>query len=148
MAERTDTQVAIHTDTLNESGFLESTVAAFKDRTIHTYPHRRRRRRPCARISSKVAGLPNVLPSSTNPTRPYTVNTVDEHLDMLMVCHHLDAAIAEDVAFAGIAHPPRDHRGGRHPAGPGRHFDDLQPTRRPWAHRRKSSCARGRRRTK
>ncbi|OZI61451.1 urease subunit alpha [Bordetella genomosp. 11] len=99
VAERTDTQVAIHTDTLNESGFLESTVAAFKDRTIHTY-HTEGAGGGHAPDILKVAGLPNVLPSSTNPTRPYTVNTVDEHLDMLMVCHHLDAAIAEDVAFA------------------------------------------------
>ncbi|AOB31990.1 urease subunit alpha [Bordetella sp. H567] len=99
VAERTDTQVAIHTDTLNESGFLESTVAAFKDRTIHTY-HTEGAGGGHAPDILKVAGLPNVLPSSTNPTRPYTVNTVDEHLDMLMVCHHLDAGIAEDVAFA------------------------------------------------
>jgi urease subunit alpha len=99
VAERTDTQVAIHTDTLNESGFVESTVAAFKHRTIHTY-HTEGAGGGHAPDILKVAGLPNVLPSSTNPTRPYTVNTVDEHLDMLMVCHHLDAAIAEDVAFA------------------------------------------------
>src|SRR5690606_32182734 len=99
VAERTDTQVAIHTDTLNESGFLEDTVAAFKGRTIHTY-HTEGAGGGHAPDILKVAGLPNVLPSSTNPTRPYTVNTVDEHLDMLMVCHHLDAGIAEDVAFA------------------------------------------------
>src|SRR5690606_4532464 len=99
VAERTDTQVAIHTDTLNESGFLEDTVTAFKGRTIHTY-HTEGAGGGHAPDILKVAGLPNVLPSSTNPTRPYTVNTVDEHLDMLMVCHHLDASIAEDVAFA------------------------------------------------
>ena len=99
VAERTDTQVAIHTDTLNESGFLEDTVAAFRGRTIHTY-HTEGAGGGHAPDILKVAGLPNVLPSSTNPTRPYTVNTVDEHLDMLMVCHHLDAGIAEDVAFA------------------------------------------------
>ncbi|WP_454689501.1 urease subunit alpha [Achromobacter aloeverae] len=99
VAERTDTQVAIHTDTLNESGFVETTIGAFKNRSIHTY-HTEGAGGGHAPDILKVAGLPNVLPSSTNPTRPYTVNTVDEHLDMLMVCHHLDAAIAEDVAFA------------------------------------------------
>ncbi|HEX4883621.1 MAG TPA: urease subunit alpha, partial [Casimicrobiaceae bacterium] len=99
VAEETDTQVAIHTDTLNESGFVETTIAAFKGRTIHTF-HTEGAGGGHAPDILKVAGLPDVLPSSTNPTRPYTVNTVDEHLDMLMVCHHLDAAIAEDVAFA------------------------------------------------
>ena len=99
VAEETDTQVAIHTDTLNESGFLEATIAAFKGRTIHTF-HTEGAGGGHAPDIIRAASLPNVLPSSTNPTRPYTVNTVDEHLDMLMVCHHLDAAIAEDVAFA------------------------------------------------
>ena len=99
VADETDTQVAIHTDTLNESGFVEATVAAFKGRTIHTY-HTEGAGGGHAPDIIKVSGLPNVLPSSTNPTRPYTVNTLDEHLDMLMVCHHLDASIAEDVAFA------------------------------------------------
>lgn len=99
VADATDTQVAIHTDTLNESGFVEATVAAFKGRTIHTY-HTEGAGGGHAPDIIKVSGLPNVLPSSTNPTRPYTVNTLDEHLDMLMVCHHLDASIAEDVAFA------------------------------------------------
>ncbi|MCL4763949.1 MAG: urease subunit alpha, partial [Burkholderiales bacterium] len=99
VAEETDTQVAIHTDTLNESGFVETTIAAFKGRTIHTF-HTEGAGGGHAPDILKVAGLRNVLPSSTNPTRPYTVNTIDEHLDMLMVCHHLDAAIAEDVAFA------------------------------------------------
>ena len=99
VAEATDTQVAIHTDTLNESGFVEATIAAFKGRTIHTY-HTEGAGGGHAPDIIKVAGLPNVLPSSTNPTRPYTVNTLDEHLDMLMVCHHLDPAIAEDIAFA------------------------------------------------
>jgi urease subunit alpha len=99
VADRHDVQVTIHTDTLNESGFVEDTFAAFKGRTIATFPHRRCGRRPCAR-HHPAAGLPNVLPSSTNPTMPYTVNTIDEHLDMLMVCHHLDASIAEDLAFA------------------------------------------------
>jgi urease subunit alpha len=99
VADRYDVQVAIHTDTLNESGFVEDTVAAFKGRAIHTY-HTEGAGGGHAPDIIKVASLPNVLPSSTNPTRPYTVNTVDEHLDMLMVCHHLDSAIAEDVAFA------------------------------------------------
>jgi len=99
VAEKMDVQVAIHTDTLNESGFVEHTLAAFKDRTIHTY-HTEGAGGGHAPDIIRACGLPNVLPSSTNPTRPYTVNTVDEHLDMLMVCHHLDPRIAEDVAFA------------------------------------------------
>ncbi|MBK7474042.1 MAG: urease subunit alpha [Betaproteobacteria bacterium] len=99
VADETDTQVAIHTDTLNEAGFVETTVAAFKGRTIHTY-HTEGAGGGHAPDIIKVCGEPNVLPSSTNPTRPFTVNTLDEHLDMLMVCHHLDASIAEDIAFA------------------------------------------------
>jgi len=99
LADEMDVQVAIHTDTLNESGFVEATVAAFKGRTIHTY-HTEGAGGGHAPDIIRVCGEANVLPSSTNPTRPYTVNTIDEHLDMLMVCHHLDAAIAEDVAFA------------------------------------------------
>jgi urease subunit alpha len=99
VAERYDVQVAIHTDTLNESGFVEDTFAAFKGRTIHTY-HTEGAGGGHAPDIIKACGLSNVLPSSTNPTRPYTVNTVDEHLDMLMVCHHLDPSIPEDVAFA------------------------------------------------
>ncbi len=99
MAEVTDTQVAIHTDTLNESGFVEDSIAAFKGRTIHTF-HSEGAGGGHAPDIMKVVGEANVLPSSTNPTRPYTVNTLDEHLDMLMVCHHLDAGIAEDLAFA------------------------------------------------
>ena len=99
IAEETDTQVAIHTDTLNESGFVEASIAAFKGRTIHTY-HTEGAGGGHAPDIIKVCGESNVLPSSTNPTRPYTVNTLDEHLDMLMVCHHLDPAIAEDLAFA------------------------------------------------
>jgi urease subunit alpha len=99
VAEKHDVQVAIHTDTLNESGFVEDTLAAFKGRTIHTY-HTEGAGGGHAPDIIKACGEANVLPSSTNPTRPYTVNTVDEHLDMLMVCHHLDPAIAEDVAFA------------------------------------------------
>jgi urease subunit alpha len=99
VAEETDTQVAIHTDTLNEAGFVEASIAAFKGRTIHTY-HTEGAGGGHAPDIIKVCGEFNVLPSSTNPTRPYTVNTLDEHLDMLMVCHHLDPAIAEDLAFA------------------------------------------------
>ena len=99
VAERYDIQVAIHTDTLNESGFVEDTFAAFKNRTIHTF-HTEGAGGGHAPDIIKACGELNVLPSSTNPTRPYTVNTVDEHLDMLMVCHHLDPSIAEDVAFA------------------------------------------------
>lgn len=99
VAEGTDTQVAIHTDTLNESGFVEDTVAAFKGRTIHTF-HTEGAGGGHAPDILKVVGEANVLPSSTNPTRPYTVNTLDEHVDMLMVCHHLDPAIPEDLAFA------------------------------------------------
>jgi len=99
VAEAQDVQVAIHTDTLNESGFVEDTLAAFKDRTIHTF-HTEGAGGGHAPDIIKACGLPNVLPSSTNPTRPFTINTVDEHLDMLMVCHHLDPSIPEDVAFA------------------------------------------------
>ena len=99
VAEQYDVQVAIHTDTLNESGFVEDTLAAFKGRAIHTY-HTEGAGGGHAPDIIKACGVPHVLPSSTNPTRPYTVNTVDEHLDMLMVCHHLDPGIAEDVAFA------------------------------------------------
>ncbi|MEY2931882.1 MAG: urease subunit alpha [Pseudomonadota bacterium] len=99
VAERFDVQVSIHTDTLNESGFVESTFAAFKDRSIHAY-HTEGAGGGHAPDIIKACGVPNILPSSTNPTRPYTVNTIDEHLDMLMVCHHLDPNIPEDVAFA------------------------------------------------
>ncbi|WP_341527128.1 urease subunit alpha [Nostoc sp. UHCC 0302] len=99
IADEYDVQVAIHTDTLNEAGFVEDTIAAFKNRAIHTY-HTEGAGGGHAPDIIKVCSQANVLPSSTNPTRPYTVNTLDEHLDMLMVCHHLDPAIAEDVAFA------------------------------------------------
>ncbi len=99
VAEEMDIQVAIHTDTLNESGFVEATIGAFKNRTIHTF-HTEGAGGGHAPDIIRAAGLPNVLPSSTNPTMPYTVNTIDEHLDMLMVCHHLDPSIAEDIAFA------------------------------------------------
>jgi len=99
IADEHDIQVTIHTDTLNESGFVEATLAAIKGRTIHTY-HSEGAGGGHAPDIIRVCGEPNVLPSSTNPTRPYTVNTIDEHLDMLMVCHHLDAGLPEDVAFA------------------------------------------------
>ncbi len=99
VADEMDVQVAIHTDTLNESGFVEATLAAFKGRTIHTF-HTEGAGGGHAPDIIKATSLANVLPSSTNPTMPYTVNTIDEHLDMLMVCHHLDSSIAEDVAFA------------------------------------------------
>ncbi|NET37584.1 MAG: urease subunit alpha, partial [Cyanothece sp. SIO1E1] len=99
VADQFDVQVAIHTDTLNEAGFVENTIAAFRDRAIHTY-HTEGAGGGHAPDIIKVCGYASVLPSSTNPTRPYTVNTLDEHLDMLMVCHHLDPDIPEDVAFA------------------------------------------------
>ncbi len=99
VADAHDVQVAIHTDTLNESGFVEATIAAFKGRTIHTF-HTEGAGGGHAPDIIKVASLPNVLPSSTNPTRPYTINTIAEHLDMLMVCHHLSPQIPEDIAFA------------------------------------------------
>jgi len=99
VADQYDVQVAIHTDTLNESGFVEDTIKAFKGRSIHSF-HTEGAGGGHAPDILKVVGEPNVLPSSTNPTRPFTVNTIDEHLDMLMVCHHLDPGIAEDVAFA------------------------------------------------
>ena len=99
VADQYDVQIAIHTDTLNESGFVEASIAAMKGRVIHSY-HTEGAGGGHAPDIIKVVGEPNVLPSSTNPTRPYTVNTLDEHLDMLMVCHHLDASIAEDLAFA------------------------------------------------
>jgi urease subunit alpha len=99
VADDHDIQVMLHSDTLNESGFVEDTIAAFKGRTIHAF-HTEGAGGGHAPDIIKVAGLPNVLPSSTNPTRPFTINTLDEHLDMLMVCHHLDASIPEDLAFA------------------------------------------------
>jgi urease subunit alpha len=99
VADDMDVQVMIHTDTLNESGFVEDTIAAFKGRTIHAF-HTEGAGGGHAPDIIKVCGLPNVLPSSTNPTRPFTINTLDEHLDMLMVCHHLDPSITEDLAFA------------------------------------------------
>jgi urease subunit alpha len=98
-AEKYDVQVAIHTDTINEAGFVEDTIAAISGRTIHTY-HTEGAGGGHAPDIIKIAGFPNILPSSTNPTRPYTVNTITEHLDMLMVCHHLNSQVPEDVAFA------------------------------------------------
>src|SRR5258706_353785 len=99
VADKHDVQVTIHTDTLNESGFVEASIAAFKGRTIHTY-HSEGAGGGHAPDIIRVCGEPNVLPSSTNPTRPYTINTIDEHLDMLIGCHHLDPNLPEDVAFA------------------------------------------------
>ena len=99
MADEFDVQVAIHTDTLNEAGFVDDTIAAIAGRTIHTY-HTEGAGGGHAPDIIKIAGLPNILPSSTNPTRPLTVNTIAEHLDMLMVCHHLNPQVPEDVAFA------------------------------------------------
>ncbi len=99
VAEKYDVQVAIHTDTLNEAGFVEDTIKAFKGRTIHTY-HTEGAGGGHAPDIIKACGIENILPSSTNPTRPYTKNTIDEHLDMLMVCHHLDSSVPEDIAFA------------------------------------------------
>ena len=111
VADELDVQVAIHTDTLNEAGFLETTLAAFKGRTIHTF-HSEGAGGGHAPDIIRVCGELNVLPSSTNPTRPFTVNTIAEHLDMLMVCHHLDSKIPEDVAFAETSHPAGDDRRG------------------------------------
>ena len=99
VAERYDVQVAIHTDTINEAGFVEDTIKAFKGRTIHSF-HTEGAGGGHAPDIIKVCGEPNVLPSSTNPTMPFTVNTMDEHLDMLMVCHHLNPRVPEDIAFA------------------------------------------------
>ena len=119
-----DVQVAIHTDTLNEAGFVEDSVAAFKGRAIHTF-HTEGAGADTLPISSSVRGTER-LPSSTNPTRPFTVNTIDEHLDMLMVCHRLDSKIPEDVSFAGIENQTLYDCSGRHPSRPGRIFGDGQ----------------------
>ena len=110
VAERHDVQVAIHTDTLNESGFVEDTLKAFKGRTIHTY-HTEGAGGGHAPDIIRACAYPNVLPSSTNPTRPYTINTVDEHLDMLMVCHHLGPEYPRRRGFCGIKNSSRDHCG-------------------------------------
>ena len=119
VADDYDVQVMIHTDTLNESGFVEDTIEAFKGRTIHAF-HTEGAGGGHAPDIIKVAGLPNVLPSSTNPTRPFTINTLDEHLDMLMVCHHLDALDPRRPRLRRKPHPQGDHRGRRHPARSGR----------------------------
>ena len=119
VADRFDVQVAIHTDTLNESGFVEDTIAAIAGRTIHTY-HTEGAGGGHAPDIIHIAALPNVLPSSTNPTRPFTVNTIDEHLDMLMVCHHLSRTVAGRRGLRREPHPRRDHRGRGHPARPRR----------------------------
>ena len=124
VADAYDVQVMIHTDTLNESGFVEDTIAAFKGRTIHAF-HTEGAGGGHAPDIIKVAGLPNVLPSSTNPTRPYTVNTIDEHLDMLMVCHHLVAVDPGGSRLRREPHPQGDHRGGGHPARYRRALDDV-----------------------
>jgi urease subunit alpha len=131
VADEMDVQVAIHSDTLNESGFVEATLGAFKGRTIHTF-HTEGAGGGHAPDIIKAAGLPNVLPSSTNPTMPYTVNTIDEHLDMLMVCHHLDPSIAEDIAFAEsrIRRETIAAEDILHDLGA---FSMMSPTRRPWA---------------
>ena len=147
VADDFDVQVAIHTDTLNESGFVEDTIAAFKGRTIHTY-HTEGAGGGHAPDIIKVCGVPNVLPSSTNPTRPYTVNTIDEHLDMLMVCHHLDPGIARGRGVRRVAHPPRDDRRRGHPARPGRVLDDVVGLAGHGPRRRSRSCAPGRPRTR
>ena len=124
VADEMDVQVAIHTDTLNESGFVENTIAAFKGRTIHAF-HTEGAGGGHAPDIIKVVGLANVLPSSTNPTRPYTVNTVDEHLDMLMVCHHLDPRDPRGRGLRREPDPQGDDRGRGHPARPRRHLDDV-----------------------
>ena len=124
VADACDVQVMIHTDTLNESGFVEDTIRAIDGRTIHAF-HTEGAGGGHAPDIIKICGLPNVLPSSTNPTRPYTRNTLEEHLDMLMVCHHLDPDIPEDVAFAESRIRARDHRRRGHPARPRRLLDHL-----------------------
>ena len=146
VAEETDVSVAIHTDTLNESGFVENTIAAFKDRVIHAF-HTEGAGGGHAPDIIKVCGLQNVLPSSTNPTRPFTVNTVDEHLDMLMVCHHLDPNIPRTwpSPTAGSARkrsPPKTSCTTWVPS------PQLLRTVRPWAGSAKSSSAPGRRPTR
>ncbi|AIJ26317.1 urease, alpha subunit [Amycolatopsis methanolica 239] len=123
VADESGVQVAIHTDTLNEAGFLESTMDAVAGRSINAY-HTEGAGGGHAPDIIKVAGLPNFLPSSTNPTRPHTVNTLDEHLDMLMVCHHLNPSVPEDLAFAESRITPEHHRGRGRAARPRRHLDD------------------------
>ena len=143
VAEDYDIQVMIHTDTLNESGFVDDTIKAFKGRTIHAF-HTEGAGGGHAPDIIKVAGLKNVLPSSTNPTRPFTRNTIDEHLDMLMVCHHLDPADRRGPGVCGKPHPQGDHRRRGHPARSRRALDDVvrQPGDGP--HRRGRSSGPGR----
>ncbi len=124
VADEMDVQVMIHTDTLNESGFVENTVAAFKGRTIHAF-HTEGAGGGHAPDIIKVCGLPNVLPSSTNPTRPFTVNTIDEHLDMLMVCHHLDPSHHRRPRLRREPHPQGNHCGGGHSPRHRRAVDDV-----------------------
>ena len=135
----------MHTDTLNEAGFVESTIAAVGGRTIHAY-HTEGAGGGHAPDIITVAGEANFLPSSTNPTRPHTVNTIDEHLDMLMVCHHLNPAVPEDLVLRREPHPPLDHRGRGPAPRHGRHFHDRLATPRPWAERARWCCGPGRRR--
>src|SRR5580658_6144599 len=141
VAEGEDVQVTIHTDTLNESGYVDDSIAAFKGRTIHTY-HSEGAGGGHAPDIIRVCGEPNVIPSSTNPTRPFTVNTLDEHLDMLMVCHHLDKTIPEDVAFAERRSPRRTS------CTIWARSASCRATARRWGGSAKSSLARGRRRTR
>ena len=124
VADDHDIQVMLHSDTLNKSGFVEDTIKAFKGRTIHAF-HTEGAGGGHAPDIIKIAGLKNVLPSSTNPTRPFTRNTIDEHLDMLMVCHHLDPSIAEDLGFCRESDSQRDNRGRRHPSRSWRAVDDV-----------------------
>ena len=132
VADDYDVQVMIHTDTLNESGFVEDTIKAFKGRTIHAF-HTEGAGGGHAPDIMKVAGLDNVLPSSTNPTRPYTRNTLDEHLDMLMVCHHLDREHSRGPRLRREPHPQGDDRRRGHSARSRRALDDVERLRRRWA---------------
>ncbi len=132
VADRMDVQVMIHTDTLNESGFVEDTMAAIGGRTIHAFHTEGAGGGHAPDIISMV-GMGNVLPSSTNPTRPYTGNTIEEHLDMLMVCHHLDQAHSRRRGLRRKPHPPRDHRRRGYPARPGRVLRSSPRTARRWA---------------
>ena len=143
VADDYDVQVMIHTDTLNESGFVEDTIAAFKGRTIHAF-HTEGAGGGHAPDIIKVAGLKNVLPSSTNPTRPFTRNTLDEHLDMLMVCHHLDPVDRRGSGIRRKPHPQGDDRRRGHPARHRRALDDVVGLARRWAGSAKSSSAPGR----
>ncbi len=124
VADEYDIQVAIHTDTLNEAGFVEDSIRAIGGRTIHTY-HTEGAGGGHAPDIIRVCGEPNCLPSSTNPTMPFTVNTMDEHLDMLMVCHHLDPQHPRGPRLRGVAHPRGDHRRRGHPARPRGHQHDV-----------------------